>query len=66
MNSGRNWLGVMFGACFIWLTDLDSKKIEAEVFGKILNVVQEENGEDKMAREITNEVLERVESRGLF
>jgi hypothetical protein len=36
--------------CFIWLRDLDTKKIGAEVFRELQNVV-EENGEDKMVRE---------------
>ena len=35
----------------MWLRDLDTKKIEAEIFGELRNVVLEENGEDKMARE---------------
>ena len=38
----------MFGAL---LRDLDTKKIGAEVFGELWNVVLEENGEDKMVRE---------------
>ena len=37
--------------CFIWLRDLDTKKIGTEVFGELRNVVLEENGEDKMVRE---------------
>ena len=37
--------------CFIWLRDLDTKKIVTEVFGELRNVMLEENGEDKMARE---------------
>ena len=37
--------------CFIWLRDLDTKKIGMEVFGELRNVVLEENGEDKMVRE---------------
>ena len=36
---------------FIWLRDLDTKKIAVEVFGELRNVVLEENGEDKMVRE---------------
>ena len=36
---------------FIWLRDLDIKKIGKEVFGEVLNVVLEENGENKMVRE---------------
>ena len=35
----------------VWLRDMDTKKIEAEVFGELWNVVLEENGEDKMVRE---------------
>jgi hypothetical protein len=38
--------------CFIWLRDLETKKIGAEVFGELCNVVLEENGGDKMVREI--------------
>ena len=37
--------------CFIWLRDLDTKKIGTEVFGELRNVVLVENGEDKMVRE---------------
>ena len=37
--------------CFIWLRDLDTKKIGVELFGKLQNVVLEENGEDKMVKE---------------
>jgi hypothetical protein len=37
--------------CIIWLRDLGTKKIGAEVFEKLLNVLLEENGEDKMIRE---------------
>ena len=37
--------------CFIWLRDLDTKKIGTEVFGELQNVELEENGEDKMIRE---------------
>ena len=36
---------------FIWLRDLNTKKIGAEVYGELLNVVLEKNGEDKMVRE---------------
>ena len=36
---------------FIWVRDLDTKKIGAEVFGHIRNVVLEENEEDKIVRE---------------
>ena len=41
----------MFGSCFVWLEELDAKKIGAEVFEELRNVVLEENGEDKMAIE---------------
>ena len=37
--------------CFIWLRDLDTKNIGAEVFGELQNVVLEDNAEDKMVRE---------------
>jgi hypothetical protein len=38
--------------CSIWLRDLDTKEIGAEVFRELQNLVSEENGEDKMVREI--------------
>ena len=41
--------------CFMWFRDLDTKIIGAEVFGELRNVVLEENGEDKMVKEISNE-----------
>ena len=34
--------------CIIWSRDLETKKIEAEVLGEI-QVMLDENGEDKMA-----------------
>ena len=37
--------------CFIWLRDLDTRKIEEEVFGELCNVVLEENIKDKMVTE---------------
>ena len=37
--------------CFIWLRDLDTETIRAEVFRELWNMVLEENGEDKMVRE---------------
>ena len=47
--------------CFIWLRDLDTKKIRAEVFGKISNVVLQENGKIKLPEKVTNEqVLNRI------
>ena len=36
----------------IWLTGSDTEKIGAKGFGGLLNVLVEENGEDKMVREI--------------
>ena len=48
MNSGRNWLGVMFGVLLYTAQRLEAKKIGAKLFGEIRNVVLEENGEDKM------------------
>ena len=36
----------------MWLRDLDTKKIGAEVFGEFRNVVLEENGEYKMAEKL--------------
>ena len=36
--------------CFIWLRQLYTTKIGAEVFGQLQNVVLEEVGEDKMVR----------------
>ena len=40
-----------FNRKILGLRDLDTKKIGAEVFGELLNVMLEENGEDKMVRE---------------
>ena len=40
---------------FIWLRDLDTKKSGAEVFGELLNVVLEENVEDKWPEKVINE-----------
>jgi hypothetical protein len=34
--------------CFIWLRNLDTKKIGAELFGDLWKVELEENGEDKI------------------
>ena len=36
---------------FIWLRDVDTKKIGSEVFGELGNVVLEENGEGIIGRE---------------
>ena len=36
---------------FIWFRDLEALKIGKEVFGKLLNVIVDENGEDKMVGE---------------
>ena len=41
--------------CFIWLRDLDTKKIGAEVFGELSYMVLEEYGEDKWPEKVTNE-----------
>ena len=47
--------------CFIWLRDLDTKQIGAEVFGELSNMVLEEYGEDKWPEKVTNEqVLDRI------
>ena len=43
--------------CFIWLRNLDTMKIGAEVFGEFWNVVLEEKGEGKMARESSEKTL---------
>ena len=40
--------------CFIWPRYLDIKKIGAEVFGKLWNVALQENGKDKIIREINS------------
>ena len=37
--------------CYIWVRDLDTKKIEVSVFGEFRSVVLKENVEDKMLRE---------------
>ena len=37
--------------CSIGLRDLETKKVEVEVFGEFWNVVLEENGEDTMVTE---------------
>ena len=44
--------------CGVWayilgVRDLDTKKIGAKVFGMLLNMVLEENGDDKIVKEIT-------------
>ena len=43
--------------CFVWVRDLDTKKIRAEVFKEPRNVVLVDNGEDEMVTETINEVL---------
>ena len=45
--------------CFIWLRDLDTKKIGVEVFRELSNLVLEENGEDKIVRESNYEQVLR-------
>ena len=53
----KNWTQEEIGKvlrleyCTVWLRDMATKKIGAEIFGKLRNVVLEENGEDKMVRE---------------
>ena len=42
------------------LRDLYTKKVGTEVFGELRNIVQEENGEDKMVGESNEQVLDRV------
>ena len=37
--------------CIVSVRDLNTKKIKAELFGELQNVVLEENGEDKMVKE---------------
>ena len=53
LNIGQEEIGqvLCLEHCFIWLRDLDAKKIGTEVFGELRNGVLEENGEDKMVRE---------------
>ena len=47
--------------CFIWLRDLDTKEIGAQVLGELRNGVLEENGEDKWSEKVTNEqFLDRI------
>ena len=41
----------MFGARLVWLRDMGTKKIGAEVFGELSNVVLEKIGIDKNIRE---------------
>ena len=51
INSKLISLGVIFSAYIVWLRDLVTKKIGAQMFGEIPNVVQEEIEEDKNVRE---------------
>ena len=37
--------------CSVWFRDLDTKKVRAEVFGELRNVVLGENREDNMTTE---------------
>ena len=48
--------------CIVGLRHLDTKKIGAEVFEKLRNVVLEENFEDKIVEKVTSE--EAFESIG--
>ena len=43
--------------CFIWLRDLDTKKIGAEIFGELRNAVLEENG--KQSEEVPKHIGEK-------
>ena len=38
-------------SCYLWLRDLDTKKIGEEAFENLQNVVLEEHRENKMVRE---------------
>ena len=50
-----------FENCFIWLRDLENKKIRPDLFEELLNMVLEENGDDTMSEIATNEqVLNRI------
>ena len=50
--------------CFIWLRDLDTKKIGAELFRELQNLVLEENEEIKWPEKVTNEeVLQRISEK---
>ena len=52
-KQAKHWTQEENGALlYMAQRDLDTKKIGAKVFGELWNVVQEENGEDKTAREI--------------
>ena len=51
-SNSSYWYLFLQDKLFIWLKHLDTKKIRAEVYGELWNVVLEENGEDKMVREI--------------
>ena len=45
--------------CTVWLRDLNTKKIVAEVFEELRNVALEGNEKDKIEK-ITNELLEHI------
>ena len=46
---------------------MDTKKIGAQVFGELRNVMLEENGVDNMPKKVTNqEVLERIGKKTLL
>ena len=52
---------------FIWLRDLDTKKIGAEVFGELENMVLERMEKIKWSEKVTNEqVLERIREKRTF
>ena len=49
----------MFGAFFYMARDLDTKKIGAEVFGELWNVVLEEMEKIKWSKKVTIELLNK-------
>ena len=48
MNSGINWLGVIFRAMHCMAQRLGHTKIRAEVFFELWNVMLDGNGKDKI------------------
>ena len=50
----------MLEHCILWLRDLDTKKIRAEIFAELRNLGLEDNCEDIIVRERINELLERI------
>ena len=68
MNSGRNCLGVKLGALLLWLRDLGTKRIGAEVFGELEMWCWRRMKKIKWSEKVTNErVLELIgEKRALL